>query len=84
MKKLLVRKHLANKLRSVHMPNTYIIGVDICECLRGNFWQIVHVLLNSPIYPTKIFVCVVSGYFRFVSLRVHCRAKVSSIMWLKY
>ena len=52
--RLLVRKNLANKLQSVHMPNTFVnIG-------KENFGEYVaHDSPNSPFPPAKYFPCTV-------------------------
>ena len=45
-------ENVANKLQSVHMPNTFQC---ICEYWQGKFWRIAHNSPNSPISPYQNF-----------------------------
>ena len=53
---LLARKNLVNKLRSVHMPNTFCVSVNISE----------EILANSSRFA-KIFPCQIPSYNSHVS-----------------
>ena len=55
--KYLVRKNLANKLQSVHIPNTFLCACEYWR-VKLKFWWIAHDSPNWPKFPLPNISCV--------------------------